>query len=30
MNWLVLVSGGSAAAAFAMMVAANFLKGPRA
>ncbi len=30
MNWLVMVSGGSAVAAFAMMVASNMLRGPRA
>jgi hypothetical protein len=26
MSWLVMVSGGSAAAAFAMMLAANLMK----
>jgi hypothetical protein len=30
MDWLVFISGGTACAAIAMMVAANFLKGPRA
>jgi hypothetical protein len=29
MNWLVLISGGSAGAAFAMMLAASLLRGPR-
>jgi hypothetical protein len=30
MNWLLLVSGGSAVTAFAMMTVAGFLRGPRA
>ncbi len=29
MSWLLLVSGGSAASAFALMVAANLLKDHR-
>ena len=30
MNWLVMVSGGSVMAAFAVMLAGSVLKGPRA
>jgi hypothetical protein len=29
MSWLVMVSGASAASAFALMLAANLLKPPR-
>lgn len=30
MNWLLVISGGSAISAFAMMAMASLLKGPRA